>query len=566
MELRQLYQKALAFQKLELWKKLEDSQIFAVKVRDQICYIDILGMLGESFALAVYPGQEAMDRLWRIIQTEEDDFEYLAAGFGRIGLHCEFELLEEFSEEEQKDLRAWAKAENLSLDNPRDRWPHFLKYRPYRVPGPVRDAEDLEILAEALDAAVFLAGKMGKNIRKLAFLHEPDETLPLLTREGDAFRIEKIPMPPEPEVCYPIGHTPNELYIARTKRLPKKGSWFCELIVYPRPVRADGIEEQVIPWQLLTVDSESGKGIEVQMVRDYETRTEVMLDKLMEAMFRENVCPASIAVADDRTYSLLEDWTAEMKIDLLMVDEKPEEIEVIEEMRMAEANPADAVEEMLDYFLMIPEEALPPEHLAYLLSPQFDLREIQDLPGISDEIRKKITLLQEKIERIRSKPPRSLNRLQKKTGKKKSKLPEQTLVISVSYDTGCYRHLRISSKATLEDLSSAILNAFAFDNDHLHAFFMDNRIDSLEETYFSRETEDDPPFTDEILLEEVASVSGKKFKYLFDFGDNWIFQCRVLKVLDEKTGKPEVVRSKGEAPEQYPAWDEDDDWDGDDDE
>lgn len=563
MELRQLYQKALALQKLELWKKLEDSQIFAVKVRDQICYIDILGMLGESFALAVYPGQEAMDRLWRIIQTEEDDLEYLAAGFGRIGLHCEFELLEEFSEEEQKDLRAWAKAENLSLDNPRDRWPHFLKYRPYRVPGPVRDAEDLEILAEALDAAVFLAGKMGKNIRKLAFLHEPDETLPLLSREGDAFRIEKIPMPPEPEVCYPIGHTPNELYMARTKRLPKKGNWFCELTVYPKPLEADGMDEQVIPWQLLTADSKSGKGIQVQMVRDYETRTEVMLDKLMEAMFRENVCPASITVADDRTYSLLEDWTAEMKIDLLTDEDKPEAIIAMEAKMMAESDPAGAVEDMLDYFLMIPEQALPPEQLAFLLSPQFNLQEIQDLPGISDTILKKIALLQKKIDNLRKRVPMDSGLLKKKTGKKKSKLPEQTLVISVSYDTGCYRHLRISSKATLEDLSSAILNAFAFDNDHLHAFFMDNRIDSLGEIYYSREMEDDPPFTDEILLEEVASVAGKKFKYLFDFGDNWIFQCKVLKVLDEKTGKPEVVRSKGEAPEQYPAWDEDDDWDDD---
>ena len=428
----------------------------------------------------------------------------------------------------------------------------------------MRDAEDLEILAEALDAAVFLAGKMGKNIRKLAFLHEPDETLPLLSREGDAFRIEKIPMPPEPEVCYPIGHTPNELYMARTKRLPKKGNWFCELTVYPKPLKADGMDEQVIPWQLLTADSKSGKGIQVQMVRDYETRTEVMLDKLMEAMFRENVCPASITVADDRTYSLLEDWTAEMKIDLLTDEDKPEAIIAMEAKMMAESDPAGAVEDMLDYFLMIPEQALPPEQLAFLLSPQFNLQEIQDLPGISDTILKKIALLQKKIDNLRKRVPMDSGLLKKKTGKKKSKLPEQTLVISVSYDTGCYRHLRISSKATLEDLSSAILNAFAFDNDHLHAFFMDNRIDSLGETYFCREMEDDPPFTDEILLEEVASVAGKKFKYLFDFGDNWIFQCKVLKVLDEKTGKPEVVRSKGEAPEQYPVWDEDDDWDEDD--
>ena len=47
-------------------------------------------------------------------------------------------------------------------------------------------------------------------------------------------------------------------------------------------------------------------------------------------------------------------------------------------------------------------------------------------------------------------------------------------VISVSLGTGCYRHIRISADMTFDDLSCAILDAFMFDNDHLHGFFMDN--------------------------------------------------------------------------------------------
>ena len=48
-------------------------------------------------------------------------------------------------------------------------------------------------------------------------------------------------------------------------------------------------------------------------------------------------------------------------------------------------------------------------------------------------------------------------------------------VISVRYGTGCYRHLRIPSSYTLEELAEAILEAFDFINDHAHAFFMDDR-------------------------------------------------------------------------------------------
>ena len=47
-------------------------------------------------------------------------------------------------------------------------------------------------------------------------------------------------------------------------------------------------------------------------------------------------------------------------------------------------------------------------------------------------------------------------------------------VISVSLGKGCYRHIRISADMTFDDLSCAILDAFMFDNDHLHGFFMDN--------------------------------------------------------------------------------------------
>ena len=63
-------------------------------------------------------------------------------------------------------------------------------------------------------------------------------------------------------------------------------------------------------------------------------------------------------------------------------------------------------------------------------------------------------------------------------------IPKKTYVISVSLMKGCYRHIKISSQKTLDELSSAILNAFDFDNDHLHAFFMDNRQWSHEDTYF----------------------------------------------------------------------------------
>lgn len=138
-------------------------------------------------------------------------------------------------------------------------------------------------------------------------------------------------------------------------------------------------------------------------------------------------------------------------------------------------------------------------------------------------------------------------------------LPPLSYLISVSLGTGCYRHILVDADDTLDMLSDAILDAFEFDNDHLHVFFMDNKAWSrnLEACYWL-----DPddgmmdnvnPSTEEVTLRQLALPVGHKFLYLFDFGDEWRFSCRILKTLDREIITPEVVRSVGEAPAQYPA-------------
>lgn len=140
-------------------------------------------------------------------------------------------------------------------------------------------------------------------------------------------------------------------------------------------------------------------------------------------------------------------------------------------------------------------------------------------------------------------------------------------VISVSLGKGCYRHIQIDADSSLGQLSGAILDAFAFDDDHMHVFFMDNRAWSRDASACYWSDPDDEmddnvnPSTYEVTLRDLQLAEGQRFMYLFDFGDEWRFSCRVLKKLDEQTKKPQVVRSVGDAPEQYPSWDEEDEED-----
>ena len=139
----------------------------------------------------------------------------------------------------------------------------------------------------------------------------------------------------------------------------------------------------------------------------------------------------------------------------------------------------------------------------------------------------------------------------------------KSYVISASLGAGCYRHIRIGEQETLDRRHEAILDAFDFDDDHAHAFFLDDRYWSSVRAYYSDYVDDAEKYSSDVTLRQLRLEKGDKFKFLFDFGDEWRFQCKVLRELEERTDIPGVVRTVGEAPAQYPdreeEYEEDDD-------
>ncbi len=71
---------------------------------------------------------------------------------------------------------------------------------------------------------------------------------------------------------------------------------------------------------------------------------------------------------------------------------------------------------------------------------------------------------------------------------------------------------------------------------------------------------DEPPFADRVKLAQLGLQKGTAFKFLFDFGDEWRFQCKVLRVLDEDTPEELIIRSVGRSPDQYPDYEDFEDY------
>ncbi len=115
-----------------------------------------------------------------------------------------------------------------------------------------------------------------------------------------------------------------------------------------------------------------------------------------------------------------------------------------------------------------------------------------------------------------------------------------------------WRDIAIAADQTLEELHLAIQDAYRWDDDHLYSFYLSGRA-------WDRSTEIGSPWSDaprsasETTIGSLGLKPGKKFLYLFDYGDQHEFDVEVREV--QAAGRagtyPRVVDKKGRAPKQY---------------
>ncbi len=141
-----------------------------------------------------------------------------------------------------------------------------------------------------------------------------------------------------------------------------------------------------------------------------------------------------------------------------------------------------------------------------------------------------------------------------------------TLKVKCCYmEPECSHLIEIDSGASLFDLHEAIQTAVDFDNDHLFEFYLGrnprNRAFEIGESS-DWDDFDSPETYDTTRLSDIWPLpkKGLKLYYLFDFGDNWLFQIsksrKKEKPSEPGVSYPRVVERKGENPVQYPIWDE----------
>lgn len=345
MDKSHYYDLAYAFRKAKPWKKIDENELFAVRVpsaaggAETIGYCCLMGRDGEHMALAVYPGAEGFSSYRRLAGNA---FAFLMESspitpelFQQDCIQCSMEQQDQFTPEDLDEVRAYCKASHAPFRKP---YPQFSRYRPWCMPWAVTEPDDWN----AIETALLVVDKLGEALKKtskvalglhpiLVGLHDDtyapmqiglfDEpiddgdavTIPLFSIVDGELKSEQIPLPPYTETVFAPPRV-DELSVARLKKGKQKGVFQCEVVRSPMPV--DG-EPPYLPALLMTVDREGllrspvmGEGV------DYDPTA--MLNEFIGYLDGER--PRTIKVRTEETRILLEEFCKKAGIRLQVTD------------------------------------------------------------------------------------------------------------------------------------------------------------------------------------------------------------------------------------------------------
>ena len=127
-----------------------------------------------------------------------------------------------------------------------------------------------------------------------------------------------------------------------------------------------------------------------------------------------------------------------------------------------------------------------------------------------------------------------------------------------------YRTIALEGSSSLHELATAVVESFGFELDHCFGYYDNIRYPFKShigyEEFADLGEESEFPGVAESTVAEAFPQKSYRLLLLFDYGDDWrfILRCTAIEPAAEGVTYPELIDSAGEAPEQYPIYDDDD--------
>ncbi len=325
----ELYQKAFEIKKSGLWDIFLEEQIFALKIKNgDMIYVQIRRNDDEEKTVSVYYGEGSLEMVRRIMDTDPDtmaDEEEAEHLFAMIeGAELCFTNKASLTGKEQEVALAAAKLSGIRPGGS-GAYPRFRRLKKGQPFAPLSEKRDIQIMMMALDAAMwFIKGKSGKVRLFIPATVRSSFEMAVLEADNEGYTQNFIKMPKLGRMVYPAGVNSNEILQKRIKKMVKRGRWACRIVRLDVVYEWGENNEKVLPSVMKIINLDNGDFIEMMPVAHYEERTEVVLDKFMEAICDYGSAPVQIFVMEERTAALLGRWCKNCGIRLSRVEYIPE--------------------------------------------------------------------------------------------------------------------------------------------------------------------------------------------------------------------------------------------------
>jgi len=326
-----VYTQAFAYKKTKLWKKLWDSQIFAVRFADgETGYCSVMGRNGEHIALGVYVGESGFYSYCSAIEQPSgiDDFHRMEYMFSQDCLMCSFVYKSELSPDEIAALNAYC-AKNAVTLRGSHACPQIQRIRPLHIPWPVREDADKQYLSQALEAAVEVARRLETSAPEQLCLEEGspfEHPIPLLVKTPEGYDWQRISAPPKKAAEYPGAGRLSDIHLRRATLAKKQGdTWACDVFLLPNPISGEEGETgepynaPYLPWVQMVYSMDEDVVLDTTACKEKDSYTDVFPNKLLELMGRLGR-PRRLLTITRRSEALYQDVAEETGVKLELAE------------------------------------------------------------------------------------------------------------------------------------------------------------------------------------------------------------------------------------------------------
>lgn len=294
------------FKALAPWEWMHESNLFGVQdpETDLTFYCQVLGGMGEHFALSAYRDAPGLASLWQMVTRPLD-----APALEPIEiLGTQDCLMASFEDRAMLNKRDLDTIKSLGLKfRGRNAWPQFRSYIPYTVPWHL-SAQEARQLTVCLEQAIEIAERYRQDRSLFSEIYPEGPYLvrtPLRTANGIRWEDEyrEVVLPPVGGVSFSV---PDDDYYEELFETAGQTDGVLELdyVVMPEGVQNGEGERPFYPFLVLTADPHSGMILGHKLVPHAEVG-EAIVDSFFEAIESLKMIPQQVHAQHPLTAGIL---------------------------------------------------------------------------------------------------------------------------------------------------------------------------------------------------------------------------------------------------------------------